>query len=254
MESYNKDISTTPAPAEPSNDRHRSGRVLGGLIIVAVGAMLLAREAGADIPRWVFSFPTLLIALGIYIGTRHRFKGFAWLIPIAIGGVMLADRLNPYMDIPLWPMIIIGVGLFMIFRSGKKNNDPYWRKWDSENSSHNSGDDYIDSVVVFGGVKKNIISKTFKGGEAVTVFGGTEINMTQADVDGKIVLELTQIFGGTKVIIPPHWRLQTDELVAIFGGVEDKRPILSDPSSVSNSKILVLKGNCIFGGIDIKSY
>jgi hypothetical protein len=254
MESYNKDISTTPAPSEPSNDRHRSGRVLGGLIIVAVGAMLLAREAGADIPRWVFSFPTLLIALGIYLGTRHRFKGFAWLIPIAIGGVMLADRLNPYMDIPLWPMIIIGVGLFMIFRSGKKNNDPYWRKWDSENSSHNSGDDYIDSVVVFGGVKKNIISKTFKGGEAVTVFGGTEINMTQADVDGKIVLELTQIFGGTKVIIPPHWRLQTDELVAIFGGVEDKRPILSDPSSVSNSKILVLKGTCIFGGIDIKSY
>jgi hypothetical protein len=73
-------------------------------------------------------------------------------------------------------------------------------------------------------------------------------------VNGKIVLELTQIFGGTKLIVPPHWKIQSEDLVAIFGGVEDKRAILSDPSVVSGSKVLVLRGTCIFGGIDIKSF
>ena len=43
-------------------------------------------------------------------------------------------------------------------------------------------------------------------------------------------------------------------MVAIFGGVEDKRPQLADTSTVNPNKVLVLKGTCIFGGIDIKSY
>jgi hypothetical protein len=107
---------------------------------------------------------------------------------------------------------------------------------------------------VFGGVKKNIISKNFRGGETVTIFGGTEINLTQADVNGGVVLDLTQIFGGTKLIVPPHWRIQSKDMVAIFGGVDDKRPLLSNASTEETNKVLILKGTCIFGGIDIRSY
>ena len=130
----------------------------------------------------------------------------------------------------------------------------FLKKWDESNINETSGDDHLDSTVIFGGVKKNIISKNFRGGEAVTVFGGTEINLTQADVSGPIVLDLTQVFGGTKLIVPPHWKIQSQDLVCILGGVEDKRPIMSDPSSVSDSKVLVLKGTCILGWIDIKSF
>jgi hypothetical protein len=70
-----------------------------------------------------------------------------------------------------------------------------------------------------------------------------------------VVLDLTQIFGGTKLIVPHHWKVQSKDLVAVFGGVEDKRPMLGSTSPTDeNSKVLVLKGTCIFGGIDIKSY
>jgi hypothetical protein len=103
-------------------------------------------------------------------------------------------------------------------------------------------------------VKKNVISKSFRGGEVVNVFGGTEINLMQADLDGRVVLDLTMIFSGTKLLIPAHWKVQNEELVTIFGGIEDKRPMLADASMLDQNKVIVLKGTCIFGGIDIKSY
>ena len=255
METYNQNPGNDPQKPETRiADSNRSGRTLGGLFIVAIGVLLLAREAGVYIPRWMFSFETILIALGLYLGIRHSFRGFGWLIPILIGGFLLINDFYPYYDIREFtlPLIIIGLGLFIIFRSTKKSRD--WKKWDASQAyNENYADDYLDSTVVFGGVKKNVISKDFKGGEAVTVFGGTEINLTQADLNGAIVLELTQIFGGTKLIVPPHWKVQTKDMVAIFGGVDDKRPMLSDPNRQDN-KVLILKGTCLFGGIDIKSY
>ncbi len=255
METYNTE-STKPYPTAKKSERNRTGRMIGGLIIVTVGVVWLANEAGIFIPRWVFSWQMLLIALGLYLGFRHSFKGFGWAIPIAFGSFFLLDRFFPYYDFHeyIWPIVIIAFGLYIMLRPGKRNSESSWKKWESQNEGVLASDDYIDSTVIFGNVKKNIISKNFKGGETVTIFGGTEINLTQADVDGKIVLDMTQVFAGTKLIVPPHWKIQSEDLVAIFGGIEDKRAIMSDPSSVDQQKVLVLKGTCIFGGIDIKSF
>ena len=81
--------------------------------------------------------------------------------------------------------------------------------------------------------------------------GGTEINLTQADIQNKVTIDTTNIFGGTKIIIPPTWDVQSD-IVAIFGGVDDKRQILSQASDPT--KTIRLSGICIFGGIEIRSF
>ena len=95
-----------------------------------------------------------------------------------------------------------------------------------------------------------ILSKEFKGGDIVNIFGGAEIDLTQADIKGKAVLDLVQIFGGTKIIIPSDWQVQS-KMVALFGGIEDKR----NPALPKNpDKILVIDGTSIFAGIDILSY
>lgn len=252
METYNQN-SPTPAPVKEPN---RSGRVMGGLFIIIIGVIFLARQAGAEFPYWLSTWQMILVAVGLYLGFRHNFRGFGWMIPIALGLIFFMSDFYPEFRIHryIWPMVIIAVGLYMVFRSGRKGNDPNWKKWDADNFTETSGDDYIDSTVIFGGVKKNIISKNFRGGEAVTVFGGTEINLTQADVPTPIVLDLTQVFGGTKLIVPPHWKIQSHDVVCILGGVEDKRPIMSDASAVDANKVLILKGTCILGGIDIKSF
>ncbi|HEY9195293.1 MAG TPA: hypothetical protein VIM77_03485, partial [Mucilaginibacter sp.] len=57
-----------------------------------------------------------------------------------------------------------------------KAEDPYTPPF-----GHHNGDDYLDTVSIFGGVNKTILSKTFKGGDIVNIFGGAELDFTQAD-------------------------------------------------------------------------
>jgi predicted membrane protein len=118
-------------------------------------------------------------------------------------------------------------------------------------STYDSQEDFVDSTSIFGGAKKNIISKNFKGGDLVNIFGGTELDLTRADFTGTAVVELTTIFGGTKFIVPSNWSVKS-EAVTIFGGMEDKRN--SQTLTDNPEKVLILKGTVIFGGIEIKSF
>ena len=99
--------------------------------------------------------------------------------------------------------------------------------------------------------KKNVFTKTFHGGEVTCVFGGAEVNLMQADFEGAVSLEMTQVFGGAKLLVPAHWKIQS-EVTAMFGSVEDKRPMSN--VSIDQNKTLILTGTCIFGGLEIKSY
>src|SRR5690242_6668323 len=51
-----------------------------------------------------------------------------------------------------------------------------------------SPQDWIDITTVFGGTRRQIFSKDFKGGDLVNVCGGTEIDMTHADIHGTVVI------------------------------------------------------------------
>jgi len=253
--------SATPSGKPSGQHSSNSSRALAGLIVVAVGGVLLANKAGADIPDWLISFPMLLIAVGLFIGVKHKFTNWGWMIPTGIGLVLLTDRLITDISISqfIWPVIIIGVGLVMIFRP-KRHRHEAWQRWNekryaqypaTEAPTQNTAEDVIEVVTVFGGAKKIIISKDFKGGESVTFFGGVELNLTQADINGRAVLEMVQVFGGTKLVVPSNWKIQTEELVCVFGGLDDKR---KNVTAADESKVLILKGTCVFGGIDIKSY
>ncbi|HET9434075.1 MAG TPA: hypothetical protein VFO37_09990, partial [Chitinophagaceae bacterium] len=230
------------------------GRAIAGMIVVIVGTLLLAREVGADIPYWIFSWHMLLIAFGLYLGARHSFRNPVWLIPVAIGSAFLIEDLVPEIRVReyFWPLLIIGVGLVMIIRSRRRNSDMF-KAWELKaNESTAMPEGFFETVTIFGENKKQILSKDFKGGESVCVFGGVEINLTQADINGRIPLELVQVFGGTKLIVPPHWKIETEEVVAVFGGLNDKRQVQNVVTD--QTKVLVLKGTTFFGGIDIKSY
>jgi hypothetical protein len=234
-----------------------SGRVFGGLIVLGVGLVLLAQAAGAELPYWLTRWPMIMIVVGLYVGVRHSFRSPGWIVLILIGTIFLINDLDPTLNFKqfIWPSIVIIIGLALIFRPRKKFKGFGGKNW--ENPMHSNEtiteDDSLDSVTIFGGVKKNIFSKNFRGGELVTIFGGTELNFTQADMQHKIELDITQIFGGAKLIVPPHWRIQSEDIVSIFGGIEDKRAILPN-ANYDENKVLILKGTNIFGGIDIKSF
>ncbi|MCD8741848.1 cell wall-active antibiotics response protein [Mucilaginibacter roseus] len=112
-------------------------------------------------------------------------------------------------------------------------------------------DDVLDATALFGGVDKIVFSKDFRGGEIVNIFGGSEIDMSRADIKGHVMIEVTQVFGATKLIVPPHWHVISD-VSAVFAGVDDKR--MRHTTTISNDKVLIIKGVSIFAGIEIRSF
>lgn len=240
---------------------NRNDRFWTGFVLIIIGCVLLIDKMGVPLPYWLFRWPMILILIGVISGFKHGFRNFSWLIMICIGGFFLADdmitdiNLKPF----VWPIMIIGLGILFIFRP-KKNwrfERDKWRNYvdDKVTKTYDyeatSGEDMVNSTSIFGGVKKVVTSKNFKGGEIICFMGGAEINLSQADITGPISIEIIQAFGGTKLIVPPHWEIRS-EAIAIFAGVEDKRA--PQPGAFDPNKILILKGTTVFGGIEIKSY
>ena len=46
--------------------------------------------------------------------------------------------------------------------------------------------------------------------------GGAELNLMQADIHEQVFLEINNVFGGTKLIVPAHWYIK-NEVSAVFG-------------------------------------
>jgi predicted membrane protein len=111
-------------------------------------------------------------------------------------------------------------------------------------------DDYIDSIAVFGGVKKSILSKDFKGGEIINVFGSTELDFTRADINGTVVIDISQAFGKIKITVPGNWSVVND-ISQILAQTEDKRRYTNYVAD--NEKILVLEGTSICAAVKIVS-
>ena len=240
---------------------HGKSSIWTGIFLLAIGGLALVKSFGIPVPEWLFSWQMLLIAIGLFIGFRKGFRDGGWFVPIIIGGVFLANDYILQGDLRrhIWPLLLIILGAFFIFRP-RRRHDCWNQKKNSgmqtgtitplseESYSH---DDFIDSTNIFSGTKKVILSKSFKGGDIVNIFGGSEIDLTQADMTNPAVLEVTAIFGGVTLIIPSNWAIKS-EAVTVFGGIGDKRKIA--PLTESPSKTLVLKGTMIFGGMEIKSY
>lgn len=259
-DNFNDDLKTKfQEKMEQRRERLRGGRVFAGLFLVLVGGVLMARQAGADLPYWLFNWQMILIAIGLFIGAKHKFRGGGWLVPVLIGTFfLLSETLDLSIKVYMWPAAIIGIGLFMIFRKKSDwrehkdwyKNNPEYQKW-GKYEPYERDEDRIDITAIFGSSKKIVLTKTFKGGDVTSVFGGSEVNLMQADFQGKIKLDCTQIFGGAKLLIPAHWTIKS-EMTAIFGSVEDNRPmsnVTPDPD-----KVIILDGTCLFGGLEIHSY
>jgi predicted membrane protein len=232
-----------------------------GIIILAIGALILLDRMDYDLlPYWLFSWKTLLIAIGVTIGLRKNFQGIGWLVLIVVGGFFLIEDI-PGVDFNtrrfLFPVVLIAVGLLILFRSVFSKSGEVGGQWLNFNGNKKdgyesaaTGDESVNITSVFGGTKRRIFSKNFGGGQITSIFGGSEIDLTQADINGTIRIDMVSIFGGAKLLVPSNWEIKSD-ITAILGGVEDKR---KDPTLQTPEKKIVLTGVVIFGGVDIKSY
>ena len=216
-----------------------------GFVLLFVGCFfLLRREFDLDFGIGQYIWPLGLIILGIYLITQKKREN----------KVLEEIRRN-------WDS---GQNQGSTFNSSQKVEEAQVveepSQAESSQSSQNSGftrttgtsfTDRITIDAIFSGVNRKMMTKNFQGGKITAAFGGADIDLTQADFNGVVTIQVDIIFGGVKMIVPPHWDIRT-EVTNIAAGLEDKR--FFREGGVDPNKIVILKGTILFGGLEIKSF
>lgn len=227
-----------------------NNRAIIGVILVLVGLFLVMRNTGFFpdfIDHVIFSWPMLLVAIGLVITVGSSGGKTSGIIVMSVGAFFLIPQIfrETFNVNMFWPSIFIIIGIVFIFTKRKG--------WNSISTSPQVGDDYIDYVHVFSGGERQIVSDNFRGGKVTAVFGGSEIDFTKAKLaPGVSELELACVFGGTTIIVPDDWNIKI-EVVPVLGGFGDSRK-LNPGRTIDSSRQLVIKGAVVFGGGEIKSY
>lgn len=219
-----------------------------GLIVLGLGIAWLMRNFGLFSENaWdiIFSWQMLLIAIGVINIANDSSRVFGWIL-IAIGGFFLISDIY---DLPtsfrsiFWPALLILIGLVLIFGSSKIFRHRHF--------SVSQGEDFIEEISIFSGRDRFVDSQSFRGGKIVSIFGGSKVDLTGAQLaPGEIEIENVSIFGGSTLIVPPDWNVKI-EVFNIFGGYSDKRV---RSGKVDYNKVVTVKGVAIFGGGEIKSF
>jgi len=168
----------------------------------------------------------------------------------------------------IWAIILIsaGIGILCKIIFGKRHKC-FWN--DSQNGiifsvGHLSEDDMkhysgkrkgykpgrIDRNCVFGGSKEKWDLKNFTGGEVNCVFGGIELDLSEAQLaEGVHHLKLNSVFGGIVLYVPVEWNIEMNR-TNVFGAFADNRP--KPNFKVDENRMLIIEANAVFGGGEIK--
>lgn len=238
-------------------NNHRMKKFTFGFVVVLAGLLLLAFNFEIFPMAWkhiIFSWQMLLIALGIISLISHEGRG-PGIILILIGGFFLVPELYDFhisFVKVFWPVLLIVIGVMILFGRGYRRTNRWHRHWENHPGESDLDEGYIRQDNIFSGTKHKIIHQEFKGGKISNIFGGAEIDLTQATLaEGRNELIIECIFGGVTLIVPSDWKVVV-QMSSILGGFQDKRSVIKEQPD--STRVLVIKGSAIFGGGEIKSY
>lgn len=219
------------------------------VILIAIGSIFLLKDlVGMSFGK--FFIPAMVIAIGIYLIKRNRVVP-----PLPPLPPEHPDRPDDEYD---WDKRVdpdyASGEIFPPTGNYTASSQPV----DSHTSTGSAAyanysaqhDSYLKVDTFFSDTKKSLLTTNFLGGTITSVFGSTKINFLQADIRQAVVLDTFQLFGSTKIIIPPHWQVSSN-VASIFGELDDRRPML-DITTDKNKKIYIT-GTSIFGGLTIKN-
>ena len=228
---------------------HPGHRILFGLAVIGIGLLALLDNLRIfDIALLRTFWPLGLVIWGLssLAWPHRRGSGLFGLVLIAVGLALTAQQLG-YLQFrwrDWWPVFIIVAGLSIVLRG-------FFPRRDIGGCFETSTLDHGDMTNInasFSAVNQRQDSRSFKGGRIEATFGGVELDLTQAAIDGpEARLDVAARFSGIELRVPRDWQVVV-EMKSTFGGVEDKTVPPMTPLAR-----LVLRGEVVFGGVEIKN-
>lgn len=224
--------------------RNRTGNLLWGLLLVAVGLGF----AGNVFGLWNFElffngWWTLFIIVPCVISIIQNGIQFWNVIGIGIGVLFLISAqgvLNGQLIGELiFPIIIIAIGLSVIFKDQLSKNSKIIKSMNKDGLPEYSA--------IFGSQELTFPGENFNGAALIAVFGGVNLDLRQAIITEDVYIEASAIFGGIDIMVPSNVRVEVSS-TPIFGGTSNKanKPLTENPPTV------YINSTCIFGGTEIK--
>ena len=100
-------------------------------------------------------------------------------------------------------------------------------------------------IAVFSGQNLNYDAQEFNGAKLTAVFGGIDLDLTNAKIQNDAEIRICTIFGGVDIKVPKGTAVVV-KATSIFGGTENKVEVSQA------EKIIYVKAFSLFGGCDIK--
>lgn len=218
----------------------QSSRIFWGGLLVLLGVVLLGGNVfnfNAWQTVWMV-MPLVLVGLGIWIYVRHPHSLLVSLLISLFGLLLFLGNLG-LIDahfFNLWPLLLIAVGLNVLLRE----NDTDSMEEDLE---------ILTDTTMFAGSKKSVSSDKFKSAKLTTIFGGSELDLSRADLKEDVVIEAVVLFGEIKLRLPDNVRV-TNDVTKIAAEVNDHRA--GEKKSSGTKRNVMVKGVAIFGGMEIR--
>ncbi|MGM9485693.1 LiaI-LiaF-like domain-containing protein [Roseateles sp. NT4] len=229
---------------------HPAQRIVFGLAVIGIGTLALLDNLhvfGVPMLRTFWPLALVLFGLSRIVWPRHA---GSWLFGIAlviVGGVMTAQNLD-LVSIRLrdwWPVFIILGGVSILARGLFPRHR---RQACGDTPSTLEHGDRIAIDASFSAIRQQNDSRAFKGGCIDVTFGGVELDLRQAAIEGpEAVLEISARFSGVELRVPREWQIVVD-IAPTLGGVEDRTVPPMNPT-----QRLVLRGDAMFGGVEVKN-
>jgi hypothetical protein len=101
------------------NMRNRRGSLVGGLILILIGAAMLADRLNIRLPAWEDMYPFIFILLGLASAYRIRGRGhrdgvFGAVFFLGLGAFFLLRNYGAIPYFHSWPVFPIAIGLGLI--------------------------------------------------------------------------------------------------------------------------------------------
>lgn len=220
--------------------RVSSGSLLGGAVILVGIALLLSTTGVYDTGSLLQYLPSLFVFVGLYALVVSRFENlFGPVLVMIVAGTVQVVTLGVVEGATLWqfwPLLVVLFGVSVI--AGRVRS-----------RARATEDAYMDAFALFGGVERQVRSRTFRGATLTALFGGTELDLRDAVVtDPPARINATALFGGVEIIVPRNWNVEFDVL-PVLGAATDERPRREAPDHEATD--LVVTGFTAFGGVSL---
>ncbi len=220
--------------------------ILWGLVLIVLGILLGGKALGLwNINVFFKGWWTLFIIVPSFIGLFDEDDKTGSFIGLIVGIILLLSCRDVIDFSLVWklilPIILVVIGLSFIFK------DTFNKEINKNIKKLNKKMTFKEGFTsTFSGQNINFDKEEFKGTTLNAVFGGIELDLRKAIINGDVVINATSIFGGINVYAPKNCRIKIKSN-SIFGGVSNQRKFEKN----EGEHTIYINASCIFGGVEI---